>query len=112
MVTGDEQQLVGSSARQKVQQIGLEYHNRGERHPRRSTIAWRRSAIYCLISLGDDFATWMFRYRYGAVRRRLLEAARVIFRRCSAGHDLGRVEQLTDDQMSASATGFALVPTA
>ena len=44
-------------------------------------------------------------------RRSMLEAARVVFRRCSAGHDLGRVEQLVDDQLSASATGLAIVPT-
>ena len=84
--------------------------------PEAARRAWQRAIAEArALGLAYDEGLALFEQgRHAAVgsleRRAQLEAARVIFRRCSAGHDLGRVEVLADDPMLASATGIAMVP--
>ncbi len=82
--------------------------------PQPAMRAWQRAIVEAR-ALGlvyDEGLALLELARHGAPgspqRRAQLEAARVIFRRCSAGHDLGRVELLVEDPAMASATGFAM----
>lgn len=72
--------------------------------------AWQRALVEArALGLGYDEGLALLElagHGAGPERHAQLEAARTIFRYCSAGHDLGKVEHLASDLSTSSTTGI------